>query len=48
MQIFGRGEVTHRERVAIERDYVENLSLARDLRILLMTVPAVLRGHGAY
>ena len=34
MQVYGRGELTFDERLAVEREYVENLSLARDLRIL--------------
>jgi exopolysaccharide biosynthesis polyprenyl glycosylphosphotransferase len=48
MQVFGRGDLTFAERLAVELDYVENLSLARDLRILAQTFPAVLRGTGAY
>ncbi len=48
MQIFGRGELTFAERLAVELEYVENPSLSRDLRILLHTVPAVLRGTGAF
>jgi exopolysaccharide biosynthesis polyprenyl glycosylphosphotransferase len=48
MQVYGRGELTFDERLAVEREYVENLSLARDLRILLMTLPAVFKRHGAY
>jgi exopolysaccharide biosynthesis polyprenyl glycosylphosphotransferase len=48
MQVAGRGELTFAERLAVELDYVENISLARDLSILLQTVPAVVRGTGAY
>lgn len=48
MQVFGRGELTFAERLAVELDYVENLSLARDLRILAQTFPVVLKGTGAY
>jgi exopolysaccharide biosynthesis polyprenyl glycosylphosphotransferase len=48
MQIYGRGELTFAERLAVELDYVENLSLAYDLKILAMTLPTVLRGTGAY
>lgn len=47
MQVFGRGELTFEERVAVELDYVENASLARDLRIMILTLPAVMRGTGA-
>jgi exopolysaccharide biosynthesis polyprenyl glycosylphosphotransferase len=48
MQVFGRGNLTFEERLAIERDYIENLSLGRDLHILAMTVRAVLTGKGAF
>jgi len=48
MQVYGRGELTFDERLAVEREYVENLSLARDIRIVLMTLPAVLGKRGAY
>jgi lipopolysaccharide/colanic/teichoic acid biosynthesis glycosyltransferase len=48
MQVFGRGDLTFDERLAIEREYIENVSLGRDLHILLMTLPAVLSGRGAF
>jgi exopolysaccharide biosynthesis polyprenyl glycosylphosphotransferase len=48
MQVYGRGELTFDERLSVEREYVENLSLARDLRIVLMTLPAVFRRGGAF
>jgi exopolysaccharide biosynthesis polyprenyl glycosylphosphotransferase len=48
MQVYGRGELTFDERLAVEREYVENLSLARDIRIVLMTLPAVLGRRGAF
>jgi exopolysaccharide biosynthesis polyprenyl glycosylphosphotransferase len=48
MQVFGRGDLTFQERLAVELDYIENLSLARDLRIIAETVPVALRGTGAY
>ena len=48
MQVFGRGELTFDERLAVERDYIENLSVGRDLRILAMTIAAVAGGQGAY
>ncbi|MBA3433139.1 MAG: exopolysaccharide biosynthesis polyprenyl glycosylphosphotransferase, partial [Actinobacteria bacterium] len=34
MQVYGRGHLTLTERLAVERDYVENLSIERDLRII--------------
>jgi lipopolysaccharide/colanic/teichoic acid biosynthesis glycosyltransferase len=48
MQVYGRGELSFDERLALERDYVENLSLLRDFRLLALTLPAVLRGGGAF
>jgi len=48
MQVYGRGELTFEERVAVERDYIENLSLGRDLHILALTIAAVVGGRGAY
>jgi exopolysaccharide biosynthesis polyprenyl glycosylphosphotransferase len=47
-QVFGRSDLTFDEILAVEREYVENLSLARDIRIVLMTLPAVLGKRGAY
>jgi exopolysaccharide biosynthesis polyprenyl glycosylphosphotransferase len=48
MQVFGRGELSFEERVAVERDYIDNLSLARDLRIIALTIPAVVTGRRAF
>jgi exopolysaccharide biosynthesis polyprenyl glycosylphosphotransferase len=47
-QVYGRSELTFDEVLAVEREYVENLSLGRDLRIILMTLPAVFGRRGAY
>jgi sugar transferase EpsL len=41
MQVYGRGELSFDERLAVEREYVENLSLGRDLRILALTLRTV-------
>ncbi len=48
MQVYGRGELTFAERLAVEREYIENLSLGRDFRIILMTIPAVFGRRGAF
>lgn len=48
MQVHGRAELDFEERLAIEREYVENYSLRRDLEILIRTPPAVIRGQGAF
>jgi len=36
------------ERLAVEREYIENRSISRELRILALTLPSVLDGRGAY
>jgi lipopolysaccharide/colanic/teichoic acid biosynthesis glycosyltransferase len=48
MQVHGRGELNFQERLAVEREYVENYSIRKDLKILLRTVPIIWRGPGAY
>jgi exopolysaccharide biosynthesis polyprenyl glycosylphosphotransferase len=48
MQVYGRGHLTLDERLTVERDYVENLSLRRDLHLLALTLPAVVAGRGAF
>ena len=32
----------------MDLDYIQNWNLRRDLRLLVMTIPAVLTGRGAY
>jgi exopolysaccharide biosynthesis polyprenyl glycosylphosphotransferase len=48
MQVNGRGQLRLDERLAVEREYIENLSVGRDLRILALTAAAVVGGHGAF
>jgi exopolysaccharide biosynthesis polyprenyl glycosylphosphotransferase len=48
MQVYGRGDLTFEERLAMERDYLDNLSVTGDLAILLRTPRAMVRGEGAY
>jgi exopolysaccharide biosynthesis polyprenyl glycosylphosphotransferase len=48
MQVYGRGDLRFDERLSVEREYIENLSLSRDLRILALTLPAVVRKDGAF
>jgi lipopolysaccharide/colanic/teichoic acid biosynthesis glycosyltransferase len=48
MQVYGRGQLTFDERLAVERDYIENLTVGRDLRILALTLPTVASGRGAF
>jgi exopolysaccharide biosynthesis polyprenyl glycosylphosphotransferase len=48
MQVYGRAQLRFDERLAVEREYVENISIGRDLRILWLTIEAVATGRGAY
>ncbi len=47
-QVSGRSDVGYEERVMLDMHYIRNYSLWLDLYILWRTVPAVLKGHGAY
>jgi exopolysaccharide biosynthesis polyprenyl glycosylphosphotransferase len=47
-QIQGRSDTPFQERIRLDYQYVAGWSLARDIEILLATVPAVLAGRGAY
>jgi lipopolysaccharide/colanic/teichoic acid biosynthesis glycosyltransferase len=46
-QVSGRNRIGFTEWVRLDVDYIENWSLARDVSLLLRTIPAVLRGNGA-
>jgi exopolysaccharide biosynthesis polyprenyl glycosylphosphotransferase len=48
MQVYGRADLTFEERLAMERDYLDNLSVLTDVAILLRTPRAIIRGQGAY
>jgi exopolysaccharide biosynthesis polyprenyl glycosylphosphotransferase len=48
MQVYGRSDLTFEERLAMERDYLDNLSILTDLAILMRTPRAMVRGEGAY
>ncbi|HWB70563.1 MAG TPA: sugar transferase, partial [Solirubrobacterales bacterium] len=48
MQVYGRSDLTFEERLALERDYLDNISITGDLAILLRTPRAVVRGTGSY
>jgi len=46
-QVGGRNDLSFEEMMMLDRDYVANRSLAGDLRLLLRTVPVVLRPQRA-
>jgi lipopolysaccharide/colanic/teichoic acid biosynthesis glycosyltransferase len=47
-QISGRSDITGAERAQLDIYQIRTRSFWRDLKIVLMTIPAVLRGRGAY
>jgi len=47
-QVNGRSNVSFNEWVRMDLDYIDKWSLGLDFLILLKTIPAVLRGPGAY
>ncbi len=47
-QVSGRSKLTYDERVALDREYVENWSLSGDTMILLRTFSSVINQDGAF
>ncbi|HET7011056.1 MAG TPA: sugar transferase [Anaerolineales bacterium] len=47
-QVSGRSDIGYAERVRLDMHYVRNWSIWLDLQLLWQTIPAVLRGRGAY
>jgi lipopolysaccharide/colanic/teichoic acid biosynthesis glycosyltransferase len=47
-QISGRSYTSYDERVRLDMQYIDNWSIWLDIKILFGTVPAVLKGDGAY
>ncbi|NTV62345.1 MAG: sugar transferase, partial [Oscillochloris sp.] len=47
-QALGRSDISFDEQVRLDLYYAENWSVGMDLRILIMIIPAIIGGHGAY
>ena len=47
-QVAGRSNIPFHDMIRFDYQYVAGWSLARDVEILLSTLPAVLSGRGAY
>lgn len=46
-QVYGRGRVTFEEMMRMDIEYVRSQSILLDLKLLILTIPAVFRGRGA-
>jgi exopolysaccharide biosynthesis polyprenyl glycosylphosphotransferase len=47
-QVSGRSDISYDERVRLDMYYIRNWSTWLDLQLLFQTIPAVLKGRGAY
>jgi exopolysaccharide biosynthesis polyprenyl glycosylphosphotransferase len=47
-QVSGRSDITYQERVRLDMYYIRNWSILLDLQIIWRTLPAILKGKGAY
>jgi lipopolysaccharide/colanic/teichoic acid biosynthesis glycosyltransferase len=47
-QVSGRGDIPFPRQVEMDISYIEQRSLLLDLKLLLLTIPAVVLGKGAY
>ena len=47
-QVSGRSDLPRDDRVRLDMHYVRTRTIAMDVKLLLMTIPALLRGRGAY
>jgi lipopolysaccharide/colanic/teichoic acid biosynthesis glycosyltransferase len=47
-QVSGRSDLDFGTWVKMDLEYIERWSLWLDIKILLLTIPAVLSGRGAY
>lgn len=47
-QVSGRADIKWEQWIEMDFDYIENMSIWTDLKQILMTIPAVFKGEGAY
>jgi exopolysaccharide biosynthesis polyprenyl glycosylphosphotransferase len=47
-QVSGRSDISYEERVRLDMYYIRNWNIWLDLQLLWQTIPAVLKGRGAY
>jgi lipopolysaccharide/colanic/teichoic acid biosynthesis glycosyltransferase len=46
-QVRGRNRISFQDWMRLDMEYIDRMSLGMDLKILVLTIPAVLRGSGA-
>ena len=47
-QVSGRSDISYETRVHLDMHYIRNWTIWLDLQLLVQTIPAVLKGRGAY
>ena len=47
-QVSGRSDTSYNERIQLDMAYIDDWSLWLDIKIVLKTIPAVVKGEGAY
>ena len=47
-QVSGRSDVSYEQRIQLDMHYIRNWTIWLDIQILIQTIPAVLKGRGAY
>jgi lipopolysaccharide/colanic/teichoic acid biosynthesis glycosyltransferase len=47
-QVSGRSDVAYEKRVRLDMQYIRNWNIWHDLYLLTQTIPAVIKGKGAY
>jgi lipopolysaccharide/colanic/teichoic acid biosynthesis glycosyltransferase len=47
-QVSGRSDLSFQQWVKLDIYYIENWSIGLDIKILLKTIPCVIKGEGAY
>jgi len=47
-QVSGRSDTSYTKRILLDEEYVNNQSLALDIKLVLKTIPAMLSSKGAY
>ena len=47
-QVSGRSNISYEERVRLDMYYIRNWTIWLDIQLLVQTIPAVIKGRGAY